>query len=447
MNILVVDDELTHLELLVDILQFHGFILHSAQNGTSALRVLENQPIDLMLLDLVLPDIDGLEVLRQALAKYPGLVVILISGHGNIKLAVEAVKIGAHDFLEKPLEAQRILLTIRNALETFSLRKFHFNSTNKFHQVDGMIGRSQALNKLFALIDVLAPINNAILITGESGTGKELIARAIHKKSKRCEEAFVKVNCAAIPDTLIESELFGYEKGAFTDARNSKKGQFLLADKGTLFLDEIGDLSLSAQAKILRALEEGEVLPVGSEQLQQVDIRVISASNKNIEVMVSKGTFREDLFYRINIVPILVPPLRDRKEDILHIAEHYLGEACRDNDIPAKALLPDARAVLESLPWKGNVRELKNFTQRLAILVEANQINGSIIRSLLRFPELNTTKPTQQTLRQAREEFERIYIQSILKECDDNVTRTAEILGIERSHLYRKMEKLGVKEE
>ena len=321
-----------------------------------------------------------------------------------------------------------------------------FNSTEIIHQVDGMIGRSQALNKLSALIDVLAPTNNAILVTGESGTGKELIARAIHKKSKRNNEAFVKVNCAAIPETLIESELFGYEKGAFTDARNSKKGQFLLADKGTLFLDEIGDLSLSAQAKVLRALEEGEIQPVGSEQLQQVDIRVISASNKDIEAMVSEGTFREDLIYRINVVEIHVPPIRDRKEDIVPIAEHYLVEACQENDILAKHLLPDARAVLESLPWKGNVRELKNFMQKLAILVEANQINGSIIRNLLRFPELNTIIPTKQTLRQAREEFEKMYIQSILKECENNVTRTAEILGIERSHLYRKMEKLRIKE-
>ena len=446
MNILVVDDDLTHLELLVDILQFHGFIVHSAQNGNNALSVLESQPIDLMLLDLVLPDIDGLEVLRQALAKYPGLAVIMISGYGNVQLAVEAVKMGAHDFLEKPLEAQRVFLTVRNALELLSLRKLHFDSMEDSFQIDGMIGRSQALNKVFALIDVLAPTNNSILVTGESGTGKELIARAIHKKSKRSNEAFVKVNCAAIPDTLIESELFGYEKGAFTDARNAKKGQFLLADGGTLFLDEIGDMSLSAQSKILRALEEGEILPVGSEEHQRVDVRVIAASNKNIKEMMSNGTFREDLFYRINVVEIHVPPIRDRKEDIVLIVEHYLGEACRDNDMSAKELLPDAKAVLTSLPWKGNVRELKNFTQKLAILVEANQINGSIIRSLLRFPELNTTTPTKQTLRQAREEFERMYIQSILKQCENNVTRSAEILGIERSHLYRKMEKLRIKE-
>ncbi len=446
MNILVVDDNLTHLELLVDILQFHGFIVHSAQNGNNALSVLESQPIDLMLLDLVLPDIDGLEVLRQALAKYPGLAVIMISGQGNIQLAVEAVKLGAFDFLEKPLEAQRVLLTVRNALEILSLRKLHFDSMDDSFQIDGMIGRSHALNKVFALIDVLAPTNNSILVTGESGTGKELIARAIHKKSKRSNEAFVKVNCAAIPETLIESELFGYEKGAFTDARNAKKGQFLLADGGTLFLDEIGDLSLSAQAKILCALEEGEILPVGSEEHQRVDVRVIAASNKNIKEMVSNGTFREDLIYRINVVEIHVPPLRERKEDIIAIAEHYLVEACQENDIPAKHLLPDAKAVLTSLPWKGNVRELKNFTQKLAILVEAKQINGSIIRSLLRFPELNTTTPTKQTLRQAREEFERMYIQSILKQCENNVTRSAEILGIERSHLYRKMEKLRIKE-
>ena len=446
MNILVVDDDLTHLELLVDILQFHGFIVHSAQNGNNALSVLESQPIDLMLLDLVLPDIDGLEVLRQALAKYPGLAVIMISGYGNVQLAVEAVKMGAHDFLEKPLEAQRVLLTVRNALELLSLRKLHFDSMEDSFQIDGMIGRSHALNKVFALIDVLAPTNNSILVTGESGTGKELIARAIHKKSKRSNEAFVKVNCAAIPETLIESELFGYEKGAFTDARNAKKGQFLLADGGTLFLDEIGDMSLSAQSKILRALEEGEILPVGSEEQQRVDVRVIAASNKNIKEMMSNGTFREDLFYRINVVEIHVPPIRDRKEDIVLIVEHYLGEACRDNDMSAKELLPDAKAVLTSLPWKGNVRELKNFTQKLAILVEANQINGSIIRNLLRFPELNTITPTKQTLRQAREEFERMYIQSILKQCENNVTRTAKILGIERSHLYRKMEKLGIKE-
>jgi DNA-binding NtrC family response regulator len=445
-SILVVDDDKTFRDLLTDVLQFAGFSVFSAENGQSALKALEANHADLVLLDLVLPDIDGIEVLQRALAMKPGLAVVMISGQGNIQRAVEATKLGAYDFLEKPLEAPRVLITVRNALEASALRKQSELSIAQSLECYGMIGASPALRKVFTLIDVLAPTNTPILITGESGTGKELVALALHKHSKRASAPFIRVNCAAIPDTLIESELFGHEKGAFTDARVAKKGLFHLANTGTIFLDEIGDLSPLAQAKILRVLEQGEILRVGAEKYEQVDVRLISASNKNIEKMISEGTFREDLFYRINVVPLYLPPLRERREDIVPLAKHFLAEACRTNNVGPKEFLPDAAAVLTTLPWKGNVRELKNFVEKLALLTESVRVTGRIVQNVLHFPDIDTT-PTAETLRHAREKFERSFILTALEENNWNIPQAAEVLGIERSHLYRKMEKLGIKRE
>jgi two-component system nitrogen regulation response regulator NtrX len=447
-KILVVDDDKTLRDLLADVLQFDGYDVLSAGEGGSALKTLEsNRDIELMLLDLVLPDMDGTEVLQRTLATKPGITVVMISGHGSIERAVEATKLGAYDFLEKPLEARRVLITVRNALEASALRKQVQVSAGESLQRYGMIGESRALRRIFALIDVLAPTSMPVLITGKSGTGKELVARALHKNSKRAAAPFVRVNCAAIPDTLIESELFGHEKGAFTDARSVKSGLFQLAHTGTLFLDEIADLSLQAQAKVLLALERGEILRVGGEKYEQVDVRIISASNRNIEEMVTNGTFREDLFYRINVVPLHLPRLCDRPEDILPLARHFLSAACRSNDLEAKELLPDAQAVLTSQKWKGNVRELKNFMEKLAILSEQTRITGRIVDTVLHFPDLETTPTSRETLRQAREAFERSFILTTLRQLNWNITQTAEALGIERSHLYRKMEKLGIEVE
>ncbi len=445
-NILLVDDDHTFSTLMGDVLQFAGFNVTLAGDGESALKLLESQQFDLALLDILLPDINGVDVLQKALALQPDLTVIMISGGKEIKPAVDAIKHGAYDYIEKPLDAQRLLLTVRNTLEALTLkRKRDLNLQEAWNRY-GMIGESPAMRRVFALVDALAPTKTPILITGESGTGKELVAQALHKNSKRANAPFIKVNCAAIPDTLVESELFGHEKGAFTDARSSKKGLFQLAHSGTLFLDEIGDLSPLAQAKVLTAIEDGKILRVGAERYEAVDVRIISATNKPLEEKVTNGQFRKDLFYRINVVPIHLPPLRERSDDISALAIHFLKQVCQEEMIAAKELLPDAQIVLKNQLWESNVRGLANCMRRLAVLAEPRKISGRMIQNVLKFNEpIAVESSTPTTLREARQAFERSYIQSALAECSGNVSKTAEILGIERSHLYRKMEQLGIK--
>ncbi len=445
-NILLVDDDHTFSTLMGDVLQFAGFNVTLAGDGESALKLLESQQFDLALLDILLPDINGVDVLQKALALQPDLTVIMISGGKEIKPAVDAIKHGAYDYIEKPLDAQRLLLTVRNTLEALTLkRKRDLNLQEAWNRY-GMIGESPAMRRVFALVDALAPTRTPILITGESGTGKELVAQALHKNSKRANAPFIKVNCAAIPDTLVESELFGHEKGAFTDARSSKKGLFQLAHSGTLFLDEIGDLSPLAQAKVLTAIEDGKILRVGAERYEAVDVRIISATNKPLEEKVTNGQFRKDLFYRINVVPIQLPPLRERSDDISALAIHFLKQVCQEEMIAAKELLPDAQIVLKNQLWESNVRGLANCMRRLAVLAEPRKISGRMIQNVLKFNEpIAVESSTPTTLREARQAFERSYIQSALAECGGNVSKTAEILGIERSHLYRKMEQLGIK--
>ncbi len=444
-SLLIVDDDQTFNELTCDILKFEGFNVLSALNGQSALEILKSHLPDLILLDLSLPDISGIAVLKQVLLDNPGQAVVMVSGQGSIKKAVEAIQLGAHDFVEKPLDAQRLLITVRNTLETNFLKKRCETELQQNFQKYNMVGNSEAMNRTFSLIDALAPTNTSILITGESGTGKEMVARAIHKLSKRAKAPFIHVNCAAIPDSLIESELFGHEKGAFTDARACHKGFFQRAHSGTLFLDEIGDLSLNTQAKILLALETGRIIPIGGEKDEKVDIRIICATNKDIEIAVKKGDFREDLYYRINVVPIHLAPLSQRIDDIVPLANHFLHDYSNKNNIPLKELLPDAQSILKSLPWKGNIRELRNFIEKLVILSDSQRITARIVQNILSFPEINTESSSRETLREAREAFERSYIKIALEEQDWNISKTAETLGIERSHLYRKMEHLRIK--
>ena len=445
-TILLVDDDLTFCELVGDILKFEGYDFTSAYDGKTALQLLQVNQFDLLLLDLDLPDIDGLAVLKQTLSLDLKIPIVMVSGKGNIKVAVEAVKLGAYDFIEKPIDAHRLLLTVKNTLEANLLKRIKNHTIEDNLKNYGMIGASEIMNKIFGLIDQLAPTNTPIFITGESGTGKELVARAIHNKSKRADAAFISVNCSAIPETLIESELFGHEKGAFTDAKHSKKGLFQSAHLGTIFLDEVGDLSQNAQAKILRVLESGEILPVGCETTKKVDARLISATNKNLEEMVSKGSYREDLFYRINVIPIHLIPLRERKDDIIPLSNYFLEQSCFINNLKPKQLLPDALFVLNNLQWKGNVRELKNIIEKLAILSPSPQITSRIVHNLLKFPNLDINTSQKETLRQAREAFEKTYILTVLKEQNWNMTKAAEILDIERSHLYRKVEQLGIKQ-
>lgn len=441
-TVLVVDDDQTFRNLLSDILQFEGFNVLTAADGKQGLAMLKDKEIDLMLLDLVMPEIDGIQVLQQALVIKHDLAVVMVSGEGTIQRAVEAVKMGAHDFVEKPLDAQRALLTVRNTLEAKFLKHQQEQSVEDRVAQYGMIGESPAMKGLFTLIDTLGPTESPVIITGESGVGKELVAQAIHKQSHRTEKPFVQINCAAIPETLIETELFGHEKGAFTDARTTKNGVFQQAHGGTLFLDEIGDLSLNAQAKILVAIETGKVNRVGSEKTEIVNVRIITATNRDLQEMVRNKQFREDLYFRINVIPVHILPLRKRKDDILPLAKFFLDEVCKRNNLPAKHLLPDAQVILRNRPWEGNIRELKNFMEKLAILVEPVQVNSRIIQSLLGFSHLHLEKSTPETLREAREAFERSYIQMVIEENDGVMTKAAESLGIERTHLYRKMEAL-----
>ncbi|KAA3615360.1 MAG: sigma-54-dependent Fis family transcriptional regulator [Calditrichaeota bacterium] len=444
-TILVVDDDPVFLELLTDVLQFEGYEVHCSADGRTALDLLESLLPDLILLDLSLPDIDGIEVLKRGLEMHPSLAAVMISGQGTIKRAVEATKLGAYDFLEKPIEAHRVLLTVKNVLAISLSKKTQEISMQETWQKYRMIGVSQAAQKIFAVIDTLDGTKTAVHICGESGSGKYLVAKALHKNSPRKDAAFVHVNCASIPDTLIESELFGHEKGAFTDAQMKKKGYFQQAQGGTLFLDEIGDLSLAAQAKILLALDNGEVQRIGAEVSEFVDVRLISASNKNLEKLVASNEFREDLYYRINVVPITIPPLRERTDDIFPMAEHFLGAICELNNLPQKELLEDCGPFLRNQPWKGNARELKNFIEKVAVLTTSHKINRQMLQLALNFPDIPATSSYQrETLREARNSFESDYIQVVLRECNSNITKAATVLDIERTHLHKKMKQLGI---
>jgi two-component system, NtrC family, nitrogen regulation response regulator NtrX len=447
-RILVVDDDALFRELVQDVLQVEEYAVFVAGNGYEALERIKVDTPDLLLLDVSMPDFSGLQVLAQVNKERPDLTVVMISGQSTIKDAVEAIKLGAYDFIEKPVDAQRILLTVHNTLEVAQARKTVNATTEQNLARYGMIGASVAMQRVFGVIDTLAPTDATVLITGENGTGKELVARALHRLSKRNAGPFIQVNCAAIPDSLLESELFGYEKGAFTDARANKKGRFQLAQNGTLFLDEIGDLSLQAQAKILLALEQDEVMPLGAEKAGQVDIRFLFATNKNIEEMVTTGCFRQDLYYRINVIPIHLQPLRQRSDDIVPLAEHFLQHFHSSYPGDAKKLTRDATAFLTSLPWAGNIRELRNVMEKTCILLESQLITRQVLKNIFHYQDndLDLLSGTRETLKIARDAFEKDYIQSVLAEQHGNIQQTAELLGINRSHLYRKMMQLGIKQ-
>ncbi|HOC89831.1 MAG TPA: sigma-54 dependent transcriptional regulator [bacterium] len=446
-HILIVDDDPLFCNLLSDVLAFAGFHVVTALDGAGAWAFLERQKPDLLLLDLALPDTDGLQILQRVLRRYPDLSVVMISGQGSIRLAVEAVKLGAYDFIEKPVDAQRVLLTVRNSMQAMQLKNAHRQTLEKNLQAYGMIGASSGMQRVFSLIDALARTDTPVLITGENGTGKELVAEALHRLSRRAAATLVRVNCAAIPDTLLESELFGHAKGAFTDAHASHKGKFQLAHQGTLFLDEIGDLSLQAQAKILLALEQGEVSPLGSEEVERVDVRLICATNQELQSMLTEKRFREDLYYRINVVPIHLQPLRERPEDIVPLADYFLQHFCRLHGSEAKELISDAQVFLSTQPWPGNVRELKNTMEKLVILASDQRITARLVQNALKFQSAVDTPHARETLREAREAFERSFIQATLREFHGNMTEAAAALDIDRSHLYRKMEHLGLRSE
>jgi DNA-binding NtrC family response regulator len=452
--VFVVDDEKNILRSLRMILGGEGFNVVTASSGESALeRLRAGFYPDIVLLDLKLPGIDGIETMRRIREMEhigPTVPIVMISGHASLGDAVEAVKQGAADFLEKPLDRDRVVITVRNLLSSFMLQGEIREMREKLAQRYRMVGNSQAMKHLFAEIEKVAPTKGRVLITGESGVGKELVAWAIHRLSPRADRRFVKVNCAAIPGELIESELFGYEKGAFTGAAGTKKGQFELATGGTLFLDEIGDMSPSAQAKVLRALQSGEITRVGGERVVSVDVRVIAATNKDIEAEVHEGRFREDLYFRLNVIRIQVVPLREHKEDIHVLVEHFLDEFARDNGVRRRSVTPEVMDRLTVHHWPGNVRELKNVIERMAILGGESLTPADLPDFIFRPPAERSGGVEEfgdLGLREFREEMEKRFIQFKLKENDWNISSTARSLGIERTNLHKKIKALGISKD
>jgi two-component system, NtrC family, nitrogen regulation response regulator NtrX len=452
--ILVVDDEAGVRGSLAGILGDEGYAVETAESGEAALHALAARRFDLVLLDVWLPGADGLEVLGRIRETDAELPVVVISGHGTIETAVKAVRIGAQDFVEKPLSLEKTLLAVRNALKRRRLESEVAALKRRLDERYVMVGESPALRRLRAEIEQAAPSNGRALIFGENGTGKELVARAIHGRSLRASGPFVEVNCAAIPEELIESELFGHVKGAFTGALAARKGKFELADGGTLFLDEIGDMSLKTQAKVLRALQEQRIEPVGGAGSVGVDVRVIAATNKRLDEEIREGRFREDLYFRLNVIPFHVPPLRERREDIPLLARHFMDALSAEHGRRPRAMADDVLEALAQLPWPGNVRELRNIIERLVIMtpgdtIERRHLPASLLESLpagaAPAPPGSTGEPAEHgSLAEARESFERRYILSRYRECGGNMSRTAEALGVERSNLYRKMKAYGL---
>jgi two-component system nitrogen regulation response regulator NtrX len=444
-TILIVDDESEIRSSLQGVLEDEGYKSILADSAEDCLATLSRKPVDVVLLDIWLPGIDGLEALERIVAMDDPPEVIMISGHGNIETAVRATKLGAFDFLEKPLSIDRTLIVLKNAIDAKRLRSENLEFRKQFQARSVIVGDSIPMKALRQQISLMAPTNGRVLIYGESGTGKELVARAIHAQSLRKDAMFVEVNCAAIPEDLIESELFGHRAGSFPGATADKEGKFQKADEGTLFLDEVGDMSLKTQSKVLRTLDEGRFIPVGEEEAITADARVIAATNKDLEDEISKGNFREDLFYRLNVIPFYVPPLRERKEDIPFLAKHFLREFSHTYNRRPKELSEDAIDALVRYTWPGNIRELRNLVERVVIMNPAvPKLERKHLPTLIYREGGRRNMGEFSSLHEARASYEREYILKKLDENTGNVARTAEVLGLERSHLYRKMKTLGI---
>jgi two-component system, NtrC family, nitrogen regulation response regulator NtrX len=445
-SILIVDDEVSIRHSLKDVLEEEGYKTVGAESGEACLETLRKTSFDVVLLDVWLPGIDGLETLEKIRDMENASEVIMISGHGTIETAVRATKLGAYDFLEKPLSIEKTLIVIKNAIDAKRLRQENRELKKQLIPKSVIVGESVPMKALRQQIQIMAPTNGRVLIYGESGTGKELVARAIHLNSQRKDEMFVEVNCAAIPEDLIESELFGHRKGCFPGALADKEGTFQKAHGGTMFLDEIGDMSLKTQSKVLRTLEDQRFVPVGSDEAITADARVIASTNKDLDEEISKGNFREDLFYRLNVIPFSVPPLRERKEDIPLLARHFLKEFTASYGRRSREITDDAIETLIRYSWPGNVRELRNVMERIVIMnPTAVRIERKHLPPLLQRDGGRRAAGAEfSSLHQARAAYERDYILKKLDENYGNVTRTAEVLGLERSHLYRKMRSLGI---
>ena len=444
-TICIVDDEPSILNTLSSILEDERYQVAIAKTGEEALKVIQMEVPDVVLLDIWMPELDGLEVLKRVREQFPHIMVIMMSGHGSVETAVKATKLGAYDYLEKPLDLEKVTILVRNALHQRKLEEENINLRVKVERHSKLVGASSVMEKLRQQIAAAAPTHSRVLISGENGTGKELVARAIHLQSPRHNRPFVEVNCAAIPETLIETELFGYERGAFTGAVSQKRGKFDFADGGTLFFDEIGDMSLATQAKVLRVLAEQQFTRVGGEKLIEVNVRVIAASNKDFSQEIEKGKFRDDLFYRLNVLPIEVPPLRARREDIPALTRHFLKIHAEEQGVKLKEITPEALDALARHEWPGNIRELRNQVERLMIMVPKTTIEvGDVLPFMPRgFNRINPLD-AYDSLRDARHAFEREYITIRLRENGGNVSKTADDLKIERSHLHRRIKDLNV---
>ncbi|MFZ0391398.1 MAG: sigma-54 dependent transcriptional regulator [Calditrichia bacterium] len=445
--ILIVDDEPRIRSLLGDILQKKGFRTYLADGAESALRAVREQKIHVALLDLMMPGMNGLQMLEVFKRDYPALPVVIMTAYGSVSVAVEAIKKGGYDFIEKPLDTEKLLVILKNAVEKTQLVQENEELRKNILQRYQMVGNSPAMRDIYRKIELIAPRESTVLITGETGTGKDLVAHSIHNLSPRISKPFVKINCAAIPTDLLESELFGHKKGAFTGAVQDKPGKFELAEGGTIFLDEIGETPPPVQAKLLQVLEEKKFYSVGDTRERQVDVRVVASTNRNLEAEAHQQKFRLDLFYRLNSFHLHLPALRERGEDIPDLVDYYLPRICDNFNIAVKGMAPEAKLVLINYSWPGNVRELTHILEQLIIFSEGNVINGSFVQEWLSKGPVDETFQEQISagpLREAREHFEREHIRKALVAHNWNVADTATYLGIERTNLYRKMKGLGI---
>ena len=444
-SILIVDDEPGVRSALGGVLRDEGYAVEAVASGESCLERLVEQDFDVVLLDVWMPGLDGLETLQRLRERQVDAQVVVISGHGNVESAVRAIKLGAFDFVEKPLSLDKAVLVVRNALRQRALEAENRDLRAQVDRRHVLVGESPVMRHLREQVMLAAPTNGRVLILGENGTGKEVVARTLHAHSRRRLGPFVEVNCAAIPEELIESELFGHTKGAFTGAVADRRGRFEHATGGTIFLDEIGDMSLKTQAKVLRALQENAVQPVGGTALVRVDVRIVAATNKDLQEEIRAARFREDLFFRLNVVPIYVPPLRDRTDDIPRLAEHFMATLSAEYGRRVKRFAPDAMSRLQHYTWPGNVRELHNVVERLLIMVPDSVITAQDVSFIGDAPVVDAAAPAAVTpLAEARDRFERDYILHVLAAQHGNISRTADALGVERSNLYKKMRAFGI---
>jgi len=443
-TILIADDEPGIRSSLQKLLEFESYRVLLAADGQTALDRLRDRPVDMALIDIKMPGMDGLEVLAQIHQESPGLPVVIVSGHGTIQTAVEATRLGAFDFIEKPIDADRLLLVIRNGLAQRKLQRENVSLRAEFRSQTRIVGQHPEILRILETVKKVASANVRVLIMGENGTGKEMVARALHELSPRADEPFIEVNCAAIPEELIESELFGHERGSFTGAVARRTGKFELADGGTLFLDEVGDMSMNAQAKVLRVLQESVFERVGGTETMKVDVRVIAATNKDLLKASREGGFREDLFYRLNVVPIIVPPLRERASDIPLLVEHFLQLSARELGQSPRKMSKAALDSLREYAWPGNVRELRNLVERLVILSPGQTIEAADLPNMAPAERTDGAYFDLESYADFKDAVEKEFFERKLRFFNHNVSKTARRLGMQRSNLYKKLEKYGI---